>query len=206
MGDALIIFGVAGVGKSTVARHCALEWPAKRLVDIATVREVLRARHPQLNYSTYDVWRLAGDVLTPDNLVRGFDLYTEILWPTLTQVLQRSADDGSTLVMEGAMMSPMLVSTFHEAGLKLHPRMLYLADDAAHLNRLNNSVPEGSGIQTRLVESFPTVRTLQDHMARECERFEVPVIENASLSATVDAIIDSLPSQTIAHADRRTSR
>ncbi len=193
MDDALVLFGVAGVGKSTVARHCSLEWQAKRCVDVATVREVLRSYHPELELSTYDVWQLAGKEPTTENLVKGFDIYTAVLWPSLRQVLRRSAADGSTLVLEGAMMSPDQVCRFDEPGLRLHPRMLYLTDAAAHLRRLKGSVPEGSGIQRRLVDSFPLIRALQDHLAHLCRCYDVPIIENNSLRATVDGILASLP-------------
>ncbi|MEK7217228.1 MAG: hypothetical protein AAB289_16715 [Chloroflexota bacterium] len=193
MGDALVLFGVAGVGKSTVARHCSLEWPAKRCVDVATVREVLRSNHPELELSTYDVWKLAGEEPTIANLVRGFDIYTSVLWPTLWQVLHRSAADGSTLVLEGAMMSPAKVCEFNEPGLRLHPRMLFMTDADAHLQRLRGSVPEGSAIQLRLVESFPLVRALQDHLAQLSRCYDVPIIENRSLRTTVDGILASLP-------------
>jgi len=192
VGDALVLFGVAGVGKSTVARHCSLEWPAKRCVDVATVREVLRAAHPELELSTYEVWRLAGESPTTENLVRGFDRYTEALWPTLEQVLHRSASDGSTLVLEGAMMSPARVCAYREAGLRIHPRMLHLSDPALHLARLKGSVPEGSGIQIRLVESFPMVRALQDHLVHVAQCHGVPVIENTALRETVAGILASL--------------
>lgn len=193
MGDALVLFGVAGVGKSTVARHCALEWPAKRCVDVATVREVMRAAHPELELSTYDVWRLAGDAPTSENLVRGFDRYTDVLWPVLEQVLHRSASDGSTLVLEGAMMSPARVCAYREHGLRIHPRMLYLSDAQAHLARLKGSVPEGSGIQLRLMESFAVVRALQDHLAHLARCNGVPIIENTALHETVAGILASLP-------------
>ena len=193
MGDALVLFGVAGVGKSTIARHCSLEWPAKRCVDVATVREVLRSSHPELELSTYDVWKLAGPEPNIANLVKGFEVYTSVLWPTLRQVLHRSAADGSTLVLEGAMMSPEQVCSFSEPGLRLHPRMLYMSDETAHLQRLKGSVPEGSAIQLRLVESFPLVRALQDHLAQLSRCLGVPIIENRSLRTTVDGILASLP-------------
>ncbi len=35
LGDVLVVLGGSGVGKSTLSRHCAIEWPAKRYVDVA---------------------------------------------------------------------------------------------------------------------------------------------------------------------------
>ena len=192
MSDALLIFGVAGVGKSTVARRCALEWPAKRYVDLATVREVLRPAQPELALSTYEVWRLAGDEASPENLVRGFEKYTRLLWPAVTQLLHRSAEEGATMVLEGAMTSPGLLGSLEVDGLRLHPRMLRLSESPAHRLRLEASVPEGSALQTRLMESFPLVRMLQDHLEELCLNRGVPVIENTSLQATVSEILYSL--------------
>ena len=44
-----------------------------------------------------------------------------------------------------------------------------------------------------LVESFPLVRALQDHLAQLSRCYDVPIIENRSLRTTVDGILASLP-------------
>lgn len=184
-----------GVGKSTVARHCALEWPAKRYVDLATVREVLRPVHPELGLSSYEVWRLAGGEATPENLIRDYGQYTQLLRPSVMDILRRSADEGATLVIEGVMMSPSLIEGFNIEGIRLHPWMLRLSDPVVHLGRLQGSVPQGSVLQKRLVESFPLVRVLQDYLEQLCRGYSIPVIKNTSLQGTVTHILASLQPQ-----------
>lgn len=192
IGDALLILGVAGVGKSTVGRHCALRWPAKRYVDVGTIREMLRPQHPELALSTYGVWRLVADQPTPGYLARGFERYAEVLWPAVTRFLQWTAQEGNNLVLDGAMMSPRLVGGIRIDGLRVHPRMLRLSDPAAHLQRLRSSVRPGSRQERRLVESFPLVRALQDYLEKECRVREIPVLENEDLEETLARILGSL--------------
>src|SRR5438105_6937695 len=109
-GDALLILGAAGVGKSTMGRHCALGWPAKRYVDVGTVREVLRLEIPDLRHSTYAVWRLAGDAYSPTTLTQGWERYVALMWPAVVRILENTAGEENNLVMDGAMLSPRLIA------------------------------------------------------------------------------------------------
>ncbi len=193
IGDALLILGVAGVGKSTMGRHCALRWPAKRYVDVGTVREVLRSDVPDLAHSTYTVWRLAGDKPTDENFIEGFERYAALMWPAMVRILENTAREGNNLVVDGAMMSPNLVGSTKVKNLRIHPRMLCLPDADEHLRRLRSSVRTGSPQEKRLVESFPRVRVLQDYLERECEARGIPIIENVSLEHTLTQIVSSLP-------------
>ncbi len=192
IGDALLILGVAGVGKSTIGRHCALRWPAKRYVDIGTIREMLRPSHKELELSTYAVWRLSGDRATPEALTQGFERYVELLWPSVTRFLQWTADEGNNLVLDGAMLSPRLVEEMRIDNLRIHPRMLHLSDGDEHLRRLRSSVRAGSPQEQRLTDSFSRVRVLQDYLEKECRTRGIPVIENTDRERTLDQILGSL--------------
>lgn len=192
IGDALLILGVAGVGKSTVGRHCALRWPAKRYVDVGTIREMLRTQHKELALSTYAVWKLAGDQPTPAALTQGFEQYVALLWPSLKRFLHWTAQEGNNLVLDGAMMSPRLLDGLQVENLRVHPRMLYLTDPVEHLRRLRSSVRPGSPQEKRLAGSFPLVRVLQDYLEGACRTRGIPIIENQDLEPTLRVILGSL--------------
>ncbi|MBF8299321.1 MAG: ATP-cone domain protein [Dehalococcoidia bacterium] len=193
-GDVLVLLGGSGVGKSTMARYCAILWPAKRYIDVGTVREVLRADYPELELSTYGVWRLAGDTPTPAHLIKGFEKYSGLLWPTLVRIMKRTATEQNNLVLEGAMMSPKLLSELEIEGLRVHTRMLHVADPPEHLARVKSSLKPGSTQEKRLVDSFPLIRALQDYLEEECTARGIPVIENKIFEETQKAILHSLPS------------
>lgn len=194
MGDVLLLLGGSGVGKSTVSRYCAIRWPAKRYIDVGTIREVLRADIPELELSTYAVWRLAGDSPTPENLIAGFEKYAGFLWPAVQRIMQRTAVEQNNLVLEGAMMSPKLLDGFKIDTLRIHPRMLHVSDPEEHLARIKSSLKPGSSQEKRLVGSFPLVRALQDYLEAECRKRGIPVIENKVFEETVGTILNSLPS------------
>jgi 2-phosphoglycerate kinase len=193
VGDALLILGVAGVGKSTIGRHCALRWPAKRYVDVGTVREVLRSKSPDLRHSTYAVWRLAGDAYSPATLSQGFERYAELMWPAVVRILENTAREANNLVVDGAMLSPRLVAGLRLDNLRLHARMLCLSDSDDHFRRMRGSVRTGSPQEERLVESFPRVRALQEYLEDKCRAQKIPIIENVSLEDTLRQILASLP-------------
>lgn len=118
-GDAPLIVGGSGVGKSTLSRYCVTRWPAKCYVDLGTIREVLQAQHPEFELSTYVAWRLAGDVPTFENLIKGFETYAALLWPSVLRVFHSTAREQKNVVVEGAMMSLQIVS---EARIECHAR------------------------------------------------------------------------------------
>ena len=193
VGDVLLILGAAGVGKSTIGRHCALRWPAKRYVDVGTVREVLRSEHPDLRHSTYAVWRLAGDAYSPITLAQGWEQYVAVMWPAVVRILENTAREENNLVMDGAMLSPRLIADLKLERLRVHPRMLCLSDADEHFHRMRGSVRAGSPQEARLVESFPRVRALQEYLERECRAHDIPIIENVSLEDSLAQILASLP-------------
>lgn len=193
VGDALLILGAAGVGKSTMGRHCALGWPAKRYVDVGTVREVLRSEIPDLRRSTYAVWRIVGDAYSPATLTRGWERYVELMWPAVVRILENTAGEENSLVMDGAMLSPRLIAGLRVENLRVHPRMLCLSDAEDHFRRMKGSVRAGSPQEKRLVESFPRVRALQEYLESECRAHSIPIIENISLEDTLEKILGSLP-------------
>lgn len=192
IGDALLILGVAGVGKSTIGRHCALRWPAKRYVDVGTIREMLRPQHKELTLSTYAVWKLAGDEPTPKTLTEGFERYVDILWPSVTSFLKWTAEEGNNIVLDGAMMSPRHLDELHIENLRVHPRMLHLSSEEEHLRRLRGSVRTGSPQEKRLTHSFAFVRVLQDYLEDECRARGIPIIENQDQEQTLRTILGSL--------------
>lgn len=192
VGDALLILGVAGVGKSTIGRHCALRWPAKRYVDVGTIREMLRPQHKELALSTYAVWKLAGNEPTPKTLTEGFEKYVSLLWPSVKRFMHWTAEEGNNIVLDGAMMSPRLIDGIRIENLRVHPRMLHLANEEEHLRRLRGSVRAGSPQEQRLAGSFSLVRDLQDYLETECRARGIPIIENQDQEQTLRTILGSI--------------
>lgn len=197
-GEALFIIGVAGVGKSTLSRHMALSWPAKRLVDVATIRQVLRESEPDLALSTYDVWRLAGSEPTPENLTSGFERYAELLWPWTLDFLKLTANDHNRIVIEGAIFSPRAIASIRIDGLTVHACMLHIADAESHYRRLMGSASPETPLGRRMSAIFEQVRTLQEYLRWECEEVGIPSIENVNLEASRDQMLAGLAPATTA--------
>lgn len=191
-GEALVLIGGSGVGKSTQSRMSAIRWPAKRYVDVGTIREVLRADIPELELSTYGVWRLAGDKATPKNLLIGFEKYAELLWPSVVRVLKSAAREQNNLVLEGAQISPRLLAETKIEGLQMHPYLLHVSDSNTHLSRIKSSLVSGSFMEQRLVTSFPLVRVLQEYLQAECLKYGIPVIENLSFEDTQGILLGAV--------------
>jgi 2-phosphoglycerate kinase len=191
-GDALVILGASGIGKSTVGRYCALRWPAKRYVDVGMLRQMLRPQQPELVLSTYEAWRLAGDEPTPSNLALGFERYAAALWPAVCNLLEWVAEEGNNLVMDGVMLSPRLIAGFSLPNLRIRPCLLHLSDTDAHLKRLTSNMHPDSQQAKRLVGSFPRIRALQDYLTAECRALDIPIYENLVLEDTVEAILAAI--------------
>jgi 2-phosphoglycerate kinase len=183
----VLIGGVTGVGKSTVATQLAGRLGITRVIATDQLRQVVRAFFsqdfmPAVHHSSFNVaaaLRTYGD--DQSGTVAGFLRQAHDLAPGIDALVQRAASEGTPIVLEGVHLLPEIPDpSLREQAVAV--RVLLAARDEqahrAHFQRRGAETPRASG---RYLEAFDRIRTLQDYLIERAEREAIPIIDEEGI-------------------------
>jgi len=161
----IILYGVPGTGKSSIARLCAakLEIPFYEF-DLLRSKLPLEAKDPYLRMPSTLAWQLIGP-LGKETAVKGFMRVRRALRPIVTRKL---SDLTSDFVAEAAFVDPSI----DQRGVAL----IILSSKEQHYSQFfvhRTSSPEAD-------QQFKAARFIQDSLIDEAERLRIPIIDNIS--------------------------
>jgi len=185
----VLLGGVTGVGKSTIATELAFRLSIRTIIGTDTVREVMRkiiAREllPDLHASSFLAWR----ELRANSLVEGFENQVRHVSVGVKAVLDRVQREGFNAIIEGIHLVPGFV----EAGGNAFMYILTVSDRKA----LEAHFYERSRYSKRpaeyYLEHLDEILRLQEYIVRKAREHGVKVIENVELEKTVNEIMEDL--------------
>jgi 2-phosphoglycerate kinase len=195
----ILIGGATGVGKSTIATQLAARLGIVRVVATDAIREVMRAMlsselMPTLHVSSFQ----AGQALrepptkTADALTLGFREQTAAVSVGINALIERAADEGTSIVIEGAHVVPGFFETdAHEARILAVPFVVGVDDEDRHRSHFAaREDAVGARPATRYEEGFEGIRRLQRYVKSQALAHGVPVIPNYSFDQSIAAVID----------------
>jgi 2-phosphoglycerate kinase len=192
----VLIGGVTGVGKSTVATQLAGRLGITRVVATDQLRQVVRAffSHdfmPAVHHSSFNV---AAALRTyrddPSGTVAGFLRQAHDLAPGIDALVQRAVSEGTPIVLEGVHLLPEIPAPglLEEA---VCARVLLAARDEhahrAHFQMRGAQTPRASD---RYLEAFDRIRVLQDYLIERAEREGVPIIDEAGIETALARVTE----------------
>src|SRR3954468_5860789 len=192
----VLIGGVTGVGKSTVATQLAGRLGITRVIATDQLRQVVRAffSHdfmPAVHHSSFNV---AAALRTyrddASGTVAGFLRQAHDLAPGIDALVQRAVSEGTPIVLEGVHLLPEIPAPglLDEA---VAARVLLTArDEEAHRARFHArgaQTPRASG---RYLEAFDRIRVLQDYLIERAEREGVPIIDEAGIETALPRVTE----------------
>ncbi|WP_297064122.1 2-phosphoglycerate kinase [Thermococcus sp.] len=185
----VLLGGVTGVGKSTIATELAFRLSIRTIIGTDTVREVMRkiiAREllPDLHASSFLAWR----ELKANSLIEGFESQVRHVSVGVKAVLDRVQREGMNAIIEGIHLVPGFVETGQNAFMYI----LTVSDRKA----LEAHFYERSRYSKRpadyYIEHIDEILWLQDYIIRKAKEQGVKVIENIELERTVNEIMEDL--------------
>lgn len=185
----VLLGGVTGVGKSTIATELAFRLSIRTIIGTDTVREVMRkiiAREllPDLHASSFLAWR----ELKANSLIEGFESQVRHVSVGVKAVLDRVQREGMNAIIEGIHLVPGFVET----GQNVFMYILTVSDRKA----LEAHFYERSRYSKRpadyYIEHIDEILWLQDYIVRKAKEHGVKVIENIELERTVNEIMEDL--------------
>lgn len=191
----VLIGGSTGTGKSTVAVEVAHRLGINRVASTDFIRQTMRAFFspefmPTIHYSSFEAGQAVDEEVTGDPTTVGFVQQCRHVCVGVDAALRRSLTEGWSMVLEGVHLVPGLVPRTLEGALLVHA-VLEIADEDVH--RLHFHVREsatgGSRAMDKYLERLDDIRRIQTYISGRARREGVPVIENANVERSIDAVI-----------------
>jgi 2-phosphoglycerate kinase len=179
----VLLGGVTGVGKSTVATQLAGRLGIPHVIATDQVRQVVRAffSHeflPSVHHSSFDVSKALSD-LTDDapGTIAGYFRQAHDIAPGLDAVVERAISDRTPMVVEGVHLLPDIPDAHLCERATTVRVMLAVRDEAAHREHFHTRGMQTMREPERYLEALDRIRILQNYLIERSEAAGVPVIE-----------------------------
>jgi 2-phosphoglycerate kinase len=193
---AVLLGGVTGVGKSTVATQLANRLGITRVIATDQVRQVVRAffSHqfmPAVHHSSFDVGQAIPELSgNGSETVAGFLLQVQDIRPGIDALLQRALFEGSRIVIEGVHVLPEPPELLRRQGAIAVQALLAVHDEEAHHAHFHMRNTQSSRPPERYLEAFDRIRALQDYLVEHARAAGVPVIDEGGLEPNIKRVME----------------
>jgi 2-phosphoglycerate kinase len=190
----VLVGGATGTGKSTVATEVAHRLGITRVTSTDVVRQTMRAFFsrefmPSIHYSSFDAApAVSTDDPDADPVLLGFVEQTRNVLVGVRAVLARALEEGYSLALEGVHLVPGMIPPID--GAVFCQVLLAIDDEEEHASHFWTRGGEGLRPFEKYLSALPDIRRVQDYLIARAAKARVPVIENTSIDATVDHVID----------------
>jgi 2-phosphoglycerate kinase len=178
----VLIGGTTGVGKSTLATMLAARLGIRRVIATDVVRQVLRAfftrdAMPSVHHSAFDAGGLEGFSDQAAHVATG-----------IAAMVERAANEGEPIVVEGVHVVPGTLSSELRARCVLCEAVVVVGDEELHRGHFSHR--PGTRPAERYLASFDEIRALQRHLAERARVAGVEVIDNENLDAALGRLME----------------
>jgi 2-phosphoglycerate kinase len=211
----LLIGGATGVGKSTIATQIAARLGVVRVIPSDSVREVMRGLFsrelmPTLYTSSFDADSALREppARAADRVIVGFREQTAAVSVGLRALIERSAVEGTSSIIEGAHVVPgfLDVERFADRVLAV-PVVVTVEEEEVHRSHFQARSADSSARPfDRYLSNFDNIRRVQKYIKSQALSHDWPVIASYSLDQTIAAIIDLVvdrATERLAQGDKR---
>lgn len=194
----VLIGGVTGVGKSTVATQLAGRLGITRVIATDQLRQVVRAffSHdfmPAVHHSSFDVAK-ALSILPDDDsgTIAGFLRQANDLAPGIDALVQRAIAERTALVLEGIHLLPEIPEPrLRESTIDVQV-LLTVRDEAAHRAHFHMRGAQTPRSPERYLEAFDRIRVLQEYLIERATAEGIPIIDEGGVEPGLKRVMDAV--------------
>jgi 2-phosphoglycerate kinase len=194
----VLIGGATGTGKSTVATEVAYRLGITRVTSTDFVRQTMRALFtpeflPAIHTSSFD----AGKTLPRaqeeevDPLLHGFLEQTRHVLVGVQAAIDRSLEEGWSMVLEGVHLVPGMLPGPIEGALSVEC-VVSIENEETHAGHfwIRDLSSDGMRPLDKYLERIGDIRYLQDFIVERANVEGVPVIENSEREKAIASVLE----------------
>ena len=195
----ILIGGVPGSGKSTIATELATQLSIIRTQSTDMLREVMRSLLPKrISPALHESSFTAGKTMhsagfykanQPDALESGFNAQSDLVSLACRAVLNRAISERVSMILEGVHIRPNLYNKLRKADAITVPVMLGVLQQKRlkqNFNRRSKIAAERRA--TRYLKYFEEIWQLQSTILSEADSADIEIIDNTDRDQTVTEI------------------
>ena len=199
----VLIGGVPGTGKSTVATELANGIGIVRTQSTDMLREVMRILIPErvaplLHTSSFNAGRALNTadiyaVRDEENLLYGFQRQTELVEVACQAVLQRALNERVSMILEGVHIRPTLLQRIAKNDAVIVPFTLCVLDKnslISHIKRRRTKTQQRRA--ARYLKKIDDIWQLQSALLSEADSADIQILNNLDREKTVSEIIKTI--------------
>ena len=195
----ILIGGASGIGTSSISFEIANKLGIKNMLSTDMIREVMRKMvSKELCPTLFESSYTAEDALkTPappefDKTLLGFKDHVETVNVGLNGVIERSIKEGISIVIEGVHIVPGFIDEDLLDRPNVYMFVLALTDEEIHKGRFYSRCRQlwARRPLKRYLKHFTSIRKTHDYIVGVAKKHDIPVIENISVSATIDEMVE----------------
>ena len=193
----VLVGGATGTGKSTVATEAAHRLGIVRVTSTDFVRQTMRAFFssefmPSIHFSSFE----AGEAVrhpdeSLDPTVTGFLEQTRNVLVGVKAVVERALTEKHSIALEGVHVVPGLVPKDFERAIVVQC-LLAIQDEQEHASHfyVRDATSDGLRPVAKYLDALDDIRRIQAYLVERAGKAGIPVIDNASVDDTIEAVIE----------------
>jgi 2-phosphoglycerate kinase len=194
----VLIGGATGTGKSTVASEVAYRLGITRVTSTDFVRQTMRSLFtpeflPAIHTSSFDAGKTLPSAQEEevDPLLHGFLEQTRHVLVGVQAAIERSLEEGWSMVLEGVHLVPGMLPRPIEGALAVEC-VVAIESEQAHSEHFLIRDLSSDGVRPldKYLDRIGDIRYLQDFIVERAQVEGIPVIENSEREKAITAVLE----------------